>query len=142
MIITCYLNRGGVRGLGLPIFDVRCINFHKPPQEGLPFSSIHVLEGLLSIPLLCCQEPPVQGVGHLDGRIPQCQVVLCCCPFSSSSSVLVPHPLSLSSLVVLAPLPASSSSSLSLLKSTPPLLSARNASNHKVDCYIKKRGCH
>ena len=61
MIITCYLNRGGVRGLGLPIFDVRCINFHKPPQEGLPFSSIHVLEGLLGVPLMCCQEPPIES---------------------------------------------------------------------------------
>ena len=69
MIIKCYLNIGWVRRRGLPVFDIHCIDLCQPPQEGLPFSSIHVLEGSIGVPLLRGQEPPIQGVGHLDGRV-------------------------------------------------------------------------
>ena len=72
MIITCYLHRGEVRGLGLPVFDARCVDFRQPPQEGLPFGSIHMLEGSLGVSLLRRQEPPIRGISHLNGRVPQC----------------------------------------------------------------------
>jgi hypothetical protein len=59
MIIRHLLDRGGVRWRGLSIFGVGCVNLHQPLQKCLPFSSIHVLECPLSVPLLYRQEPPI-----------------------------------------------------------------------------------
>ncbi len=55
----------------MPIFGVVCIDLRQPLQKCLPLSRAHVLERPLGVPLLRCQEPPIRGVGHLDGRVLQ-----------------------------------------------------------------------
>ena len=62
MIIICYLNRGKVRGRGLPVFRIFCVNFRQLPQKCLPNFSINMLVCPLGIPLLRFQEPPIRGV--------------------------------------------------------------------------------
>ena len=59
MIIKCDRNIGRVRRRGFPVFDIHFIDLLQPPQEGLLFSIINVLEGSLGVPPLCCQEPPI-----------------------------------------------------------------------------------
>ena len=71
MIIICYLNRGKVSGWGLRVFGIFCVNFRQLPQKCLPNFGIHMMVCPLGISLLHFQKPPIQGVSHLDGRIPQ-----------------------------------------------------------------------
>ncbi len=73
----------------MPVFGIVCIDLRRPPQKCLPLFSIYVLVCPLGVPLLCCQDPLIRGIGHLNGRVPQRHEPRGICPLGGDDPIVL-----------------------------------------------------